>query len=72
MVDDDGDEILNELRTGLTCDRRVGKEKFRVTYEVKNCADSVAPNRRSKGEITVTATTEDGELISSRTLKCKK
>jgi hypothetical protein len=72
MVDDDGDEILNELRTGLTCDRRIRQEKFSATYDVENCADSVAPTRRSKGKVTITATTEDGELVSSRTLKCKK
>jgi hypothetical protein len=72
MVDDDGDVIFDETRTDLTCDRRVGQEKFQVTYEVENCAGSVAPSRKSKGEVTVTATTEDGELVSSRTLKCNK
>jgi hypothetical protein len=29
-------------------------------------------NKNSKGNVTVTATTEDGELIASRTLKCNK
>ena len=72
MVDDDGDVILDETRTGLTCDRRVGQEKFMATYEVENCAGSEAPDRSSKGEVTVTATTEDGELIAKRTLKCNK
>jgi hypothetical protein len=72
MVDDDGDVILDETRTGLTCDRRVGQEKFMATYEVENCAGSEAPDKSSKGEVTVTATTEDGELIAKRTLKCKK
>jgi hypothetical protein len=72
MVDDDGDVILDETRTGLTCDRRVGQEKFMATYEVENCAGSEAPSRNSKGEVTVTATTEDGELIAERTLKCNK
>jgi hypothetical protein len=72
MVDDDGDVILDETRTGLTCNRRVGREKFMVTYEVENCAGSEAPRRHSKGKVTVTATTEDGELISRRTLKCNK
>jgi hypothetical protein len=72
MVDDDGDVIMDETREGLTCNRRVGQEKFMATYEVENCAGSEAPGRRSKGKVTVTATTEDGELISSRTLKCNK
>jgi len=72
MVDDDGDVILDETREGLTCDRRVGQEKFMATYDVENCAGSEAPDRSSKGEVTVTATTEDGELVSSRTLKCNK
>jgi hypothetical protein len=96
MVDDDGDVILDETRTGLTCDRRVGQEKFMATYEVENCAGSEAPgessngkadknsngkanknsmgrgNKNSKGNVTVTATTEDGELIAKRTLKCNK
>jgi hypothetical protein len=72
MVDDDGDVILDETRTGLTCDRRVSQEKFMATYEVENCAGSEAPDRSSKGKVTVTATTEDGELIAKRTLKCNK
>ena len=72
MVDDDDDLIFDETLSGLTCDRRIGKKKFFVTYEVENCAGSVAPSKKSKGEVTVTATTEDGELVVSRTLKCKK
>ncbi len=72
MVDDDGQVILDETRTGLTCDRRIRYQKFMATYEVENCEGSVAPIRRSKGEVTVTATTEDGELIASRILKCNK
>lgn len=72
MVDDDGDVILDETRTGLTCDRRVGKEEFMATYEVENCAGSEAPSRSSAGGVTVTVTTGDGELVASRTLKCKK
>jgi hypothetical protein len=88
MVDDDGDVILDETRTGLTCDRRIRQQKFMATYEVENCAGSEAPgesskgnseknsksrgNRNSKGNVTVTATTEDGELITSRILKCNK
>jgi hypothetical protein len=72
MVDDDGDVIMDETREGLTCNRRVGREKFRATYEVENCAGSEAPSRRSKGRVTVTATTDDGELVSRRTLRCIK
>jgi hypothetical protein len=72
MVDDDGDVIMDETREGLTCNRRVGQEKFMATYEVANCAGSEAPDRRSKGRVTVTATTDDGKLVSSRTLKCNK
>jgi hypothetical protein len=72
MVDDDGDVILDETRTGLTCNRRIRRQKFMATYEVENCAGSVPPERNSVGEVTVTATTEDGELIASRTLKCRK
>jgi hypothetical protein len=96
MVDDDGDVILDETRTGLTCDRRIRQQKFMATYEVENCAGSEAPGessrgnsdnnskgnsdknskrkriRNSKGDVTVTATTEDGELIATRTLKCNK
>jgi hypothetical protein len=80
MVDDNGEVILDETRTGLTCDRRIRQQKFMATYEVENCAESKAPGkdskgrakRNSKGEITVTATTEDGELIASRILKCNK
>jgi len=72
MVDDDGDVILDETREGLTCNRRVGQEKFRATYEIENCAGSEAPSRSSKGRVTVTATTDDGKLVSRRTLKCNK
>jgi len=72
MVDDDGDVILDETKSGLTCDRRIRQQKFMATYEVENCAGSVAPEQSSKGEVTVTATTEDGELIATRRLKCNK
>ena len=72
MVDDDDDVILDETRTGLTCDRRVGQEKFMATYEVENCAGSEAPSRSSKGTVTVTATTEDGEIVATRILKCNR
>ena len=88
MVDDNGEVILDETRTGLTCSRRVRQERFMATYEVENCAGSEAPgesskgnvdksskgraNKRSRGEVTVTATTEDGELVVSRTLRCNK
>ena len=86
MVDDDGDVVHDETRTDLSCNRRIRQQKFMVTYEVENCAGSEAPgansngssdtNGKSKsnstGEITVTATTEDGELIASRILKCNK
>ena len=72
MVDDDGDVILDETQTGLTCDRRVGQKKFKATYEVENCAGSMAPSRSSRGDVTVTATTEDGDLVAIRTLKCIK
>jgi hypothetical protein len=88
MVDDNGGVILDETRTGLTCDRRIRQQKFMATYEVENCASAepsgksskskAAKNSKSKtsksskGEVTVTATTEDGELIASRTLKCNK
>ncbi len=72
MVDDDDDVILDETRTGLTCDRLAGQEKFEATYTVQNCKGSVAPDRNSKGEITVTATTDAGELVSIRTLECNR
>jgi hypothetical protein len=80
MVDDDGEEFFREERPGLTCNRRIRQQKFLATYNVENCAESKAPgknsnsraNRRSKGEVTVTATTDDGELIAKRTLKCNK
>jgi hypothetical protein len=74
MVDDDGDVILDETLYDLTCNRTVGKEAFEVTYEVENCAGSVAPSQHmgSKGAITVTASTEDGELVVGRVLKCNQ
>jgi hypothetical protein len=72
MIDDDGDVIMDETREGLTCNRRVGQQKFMATYEVENCAGSEVPSRTSKGNVTVTATTDDGRLVSSRTLKCNK
>ena len=71
VVNDSGRVILDETRTAV-CDRRVRQQKFMATYEVENCAGSEAPDRRSKGRVTVTATTDDGKLVSSRTLKCNK
>ena len=72
MVDDDGDVILDETLYDLTCNRAVGKEAFLVTYEVENCAGSEAASQHmgSKGEVTITATTEDGKLLVDRRLKC--
>jgi hypothetical protein len=73
MVDDDEDEPFYEKTvTGLTCDRRIRQQKFMVEYDVENCAGSEAPDKTSKGEVTITATTEDGELVAIRTLKCNK
>jgi hypothetical protein len=80
MVDDSGEVILDETRTGLTCDRRIRQQKFMATYEVENCAESEPSgrssrskaNKSSKSKVTVIATTEDGELIATRTLKCNK
>jgi hypothetical protein len=72
MVDDDGDVILDQTRTGLTCDRQIGQQKFVATYDVENCKDSAAPKNVSKGNVTITATTEDGTLVASRTLQCRK
>jgi hypothetical protein len=72
MVDDDGGVIVDETRKGLRCDRKISQEKFPVTYQVENCAGSEAPDRSSKGAVTVTASTESGELIAIRTLKCKR
>jgi hypothetical protein len=71
MVDDDGDVILDETRSG-TCNRRARRQKFEATYEVENCAGSEAPDKKSNGVVTVTATTEDGELVATRTLKRNK
>jgi hypothetical protein len=74
MVDDDGNApFFEKTIDGLTCDRRIRRQKFVVEYDVENCAGSVAPEgRNSKGEVTVTATTEDGELVATRILKCNK
>jgi hypothetical protein len=77
MFDDEGDPIEVEdggIRTGLTCDRRIGQEKFMVTYRVENCAGGAAPvGRSSKGSVTIIATTDDGPPLEVvRTLKCNK
>jgi len=72
MVDANQNVILDETRTGLTCDRRIGQEKFMATYEVGNCEGSEAPSRNSENDVTITATTEDGELVAIRALKCNK
>jgi hypothetical protein len=72
MVDDDGDVILDETRSNLTCDRRVGQEEFEATYGVKNCSGSVAPAAGSSGTVMVTATTDDGQLVANRTIHCQK
>jgi hypothetical protein len=75
MVDDDGNDIRildGGIRTGLTCDRRIRQQKFMAEYKVENCAGSVAPDKRSKGRVTITAMTDDGELVAIRTIKCNK
>jgi hypothetical protein len=72
MVDDDGDVILDETRSGLICDRLVGQQTFDATYDVRNCPGSVVPDRNSKGTVHVSATTEDGELVVQRTIECHR
>jgi hypothetical protein len=72
MIDDDGDIILNQTRRGLKCDRRIHQQRFFATYDVENCKDSTAPDKKSVGIITVTATTDDGDLVVDRNLMCKK
>jgi hypothetical protein len=72
MVDDDGDVILDETRSDLVCDRRVRREEFQATYDVVNCAGSVSPSPTSAGDVTVTATTESGELVATRNIRCTR
>jgi hypothetical protein len=83
MVGPNGNDIPIEgggIRTGLTCDRRIRQEKFMATYTVDNCAESEPSGKSSKsksrksskGDVTVTAMTDDGKLIATRTLKCNK
>ena len=77
MVDDEGHPIELEgggIRTGLTCDRRIGQQKFMATYRAENCAGGAAPvDRSSKGKVTIVATTDDGPPLEViRTLKCNK
>ena len=73
MVDDDGDVIHDETYADLTCNRRIRQQKFMVDYGVENCEGSMPPEgRNSKGNVTVTATTEDGELVAIRRLKCNR
>ncbi len=72
MVDDDGDVILDQTRDDLVCDRRIRQQKFMATYDVENCAGSEAPERSSTGEVTLTATTDDGEIVAVRNLKCRR
>jgi hypothetical protein len=69
---DNGEVIFEEIHEGLTCDRRLRRERFMVHYEVEDCEGSVAPSRTSKNEIKIIATTEDGTLLASRNLKCNK
>jgi hypothetical protein len=75
MEDDDGDEIkiVPKVHRNLTCDRRIRQQKFMATYEVENCSSTPTTKRSSKGDITVTATTDDGQHMEvTRTLKCSK
>jgi hypothetical protein len=69
---DNGKVIFDKIHEDLTCDRRLRQEKFMVHYEVEDCEGSEPPSRSSKNEIEITATTEDGTLLASRTLKCNK
>jgi hypothetical protein len=73
MVNSDNRKVIfDEIHEDLTCDRRLRQEKFMVHYEVEDCEGSEPPSRRSKNEIEITATTEDGTLLASRILKCNK
>lgn len=70
VVDDDGDVLLDETRESLACDARVHRERFSVHYGVANCAGSTAPSENSRGRVTLLATTEYGDLVAHRALRC--
>jgi hypothetical protein len=76
IEDDDGDVIIDRSKSGFVC---VGQQqvfaKFWVSYEgPKNCKDSAVPtgNAPSQGDLFVTVTTEDGSLIPTRGIVCKR
>ena len=74
MVDDDGDEIINSTKN-VYCESGTNTHtKFWVKYEgPENCAGSVAPTSQvSKGDLVVTATTNDAELEDVLRIQCKR
>ena len=76
IEDDDGDVIIDQSKSGFVC---IGQQpvfaKFWVRYEgPKNCKDSAVPtgNSPSQGDLFVTVATEDGSLIPTRGIVCKR
>ncbi len=76
IEDDDGDVIIDQSKSGFVC---VGQQpvfaKFWVSYEgPKHCKGSAVPtgNSPSHGDLFVTVATEDGSLIPTRGIVCKR
>jgi hypothetical protein len=75
IEDDDGDVIIDRSKSGFVC---IGQQpvfaKFGVSYGgPKNCKDSAVPTGNvSHGDLFVTVTMEDGFLIPTRRIVCRR
>jgi hypothetical protein len=75
IEDDDGDVISDSTKGPFVCESgKATHTKFWVRYEgPENCAGSVAPSSQtSKGDLLVTATTNDGQLDDALRIQCKR
>jgi hypothetical protein len=74
LVDDDGDGILDARRSGIVCTSGATTYvKFVARFDgPENCKDSEYPTPFTRGDINVTATSDDGSLEVTRKILCRR
>jgi hypothetical protein len=74
IVDDDGDGILDDSKSGIVCESGATTHvKFVARFDgPENCKDSEFPTPYTRGNINVTATSDDGSLAVTRKILCRR
>ncbi len=73
LIDDDGDTILDATKTAVCYGGDTTYVKFSATFTgPENCKNSVTPFAVSRGDVSVTATSNGGTLNATRSVLCKR